>query len=97
MAKAVVSTSVGCEGLGLQDGEHLLIADRTKDFAAAVCRLLADKTLRLRLGRAGRRFLTEQYDWKRPTSQLEEIYTEVIQQKRHRHFQPVAPLPHFTL
>jgi glycosyltransferase involved in cell wall biosynthesis len=80
MAKAVVSTSVGCEGLGLKDGEHLLIADSAKHFAAVVCCLLADKTLRLRLGQAGRRFVMEQYDWKRLTPQLEGIYAEVIQQ-----------------
>ena len=82
MAKAVVSTSVGCEGLGLKDREHLLIADRSEDFAAAVCRLLADPMLRLRLGWTGRRFILEHYDWKRLVPQLEEIYAEVVQQKR---------------
>jgi sugar transferase (PEP-CTERM/EpsH1 system associated) len=92
MAKAVVSTPVGCEGLGLNDGEHLLIADSAKEFATAVCRLLADKTLRLRLGWAGRHFVLEQYDWRRLTPQLEEIYAQVIQQKMPRHPQPLVSL-----
>lgn len=42
----VVSTSLGCEGLGVVDGEHLLVADRADALAGAVCRLLEDDALR---------------------------------------------------
>ena len=31
----VISTSIGCEGLGVRDGEHLLVADTPRAFAAA--------------------------------------------------------------
>ena len=37
----VVSTSLGAEGLDVEDGVHLLIADDPEQFAAAVVRLLA--------------------------------------------------------
>ena len=38
--RAVVSTTLGAEGLGARDGEHLLLADDPDDFADAVLRLL---------------------------------------------------------
>src|SRR5207253_10840240 len=55
MGKAVVSTSVGAEGLPLVAGEHFLRADDPSDFAHAVVRLLRDRDLRRRLGLTGRR------------------------------------------
>jgi glycosyltransferase involved in cell wall biosynthesis len=45
----VVSTTVGCEGLDVVDGEHLLVADTGDDLAAAVLRLWRDPALRARL------------------------------------------------
>jgi glycosyltransferase involved in cell wall biosynthesis len=42
MGKAVVSTSVGAEGLALESGHHFLAADTAHDFAQAVIRLLRD-------------------------------------------------------
>jgi glycosyltransferase involved in cell wall biosynthesis len=41
----VVSTSIGAEGLGAQDGVHLLIADTPEEFAAACLRLIEDDAL----------------------------------------------------
>ena len=40
MAKAVVSTSVGAEGLPVKNGEHLLIVDDPASFAEGTVRLL---------------------------------------------------------
>ena len=42
MGKAIVSTSVGAEGLDLKDGEEIFIADEPTIFADAVTRLLTD-------------------------------------------------------
>jgi glycosyltransferase involved in cell wall biosynthesis len=41
----VVSTSIGCEGLDVEDGRHLLVADGPSAFAAACARLLSDRVL----------------------------------------------------
>ena len=59
----MVSTAVGCEGIGVHDGEHLLIAKSAEDFAAAIVRLLDDRELGGRLGAAGRRFVEKEYSW----------------------------------
>ena len=49
----VVSTTLGCEGLGVQSGRHLLIGDDARSFAGACVRLLANVSLRVRMaGRA---------------------------------------------
>ena len=42
----MVSTTVGCEGIGVEDGEHLLVADSAEGFAEAIVRLLDDTDAR---------------------------------------------------
>ncbi len=62
-ARAVVSTSIGAEGLEARAGEHLLIADTPSEFAAAVVRLLEDEALRRKLGEAGRALYLDRFTW----------------------------------
>ncbi len=72
-ARAVVSTSIGAEGLGARDDEHLLIADDPAAFAAAVERVLNDVGLRRRLGQAGSALYREQFTWAAAWRRLEEF------------------------
>jgi len=58
----VVSTSVGAEGLDVEDGVHLLLADDPEDFAAATARLLRDTQLRVRLTDAAEALYLDRYD-----------------------------------
>ena len=69
--RAVVSTTVGAEGLEARDGEHLLLADDASAFAAAVSRLLESEPLRRALGAAGRRLYESHYTWDAAWSGLE--------------------------
>lgn len=50
----VVATSIGAEGMALQDGVHLLVADQEEEFAEQVLRLLRDDVLWSRLAVQGR-------------------------------------------
>jgi glycosyltransferase involved in cell wall biosynthesis len=61
--RAVISTSLGAEGLGAASGEHLILADDPQAFAAAVDRVYDDAALRLKLGRAGRALYLEKFTW----------------------------------
>ncbi len=61
-ATPVVSTSLGAEGLS-DAGEHLVVADDPREFAAAVLRLLDSPYERRRLGCAGRRLFEQRYTW----------------------------------
>jgi glycosyltransferase involved in cell wall biosynthesis len=63
MGKAVVSTTVGAEGLPVTSGEHVLLADEANTFSRAVVRLLRDVDRRRQLEAAARALVVEQYDW----------------------------------
>jgi polysaccharide biosynthesis protein PslH len=63
--KAVVSTTIGAEGLDISDSSEVLLADSPGEFARAVGRVLADPDLRRRLGAAARRTVEHRYDWGR--------------------------------
>ena len=62
MGKAVVSTTIGAEGLPLEQGVHILRADEPTAFAEKIVELLQNPNLRQDLGRAGRS-LMEQFSW----------------------------------
>ena len=64
MGKAVVSTSLGCEGLDVVAGQHLIVADQPEVFAQSVVDLLQNAEQRTALGIAGRT-LAETYSWQR--------------------------------
>jgi glycosyltransferase involved in cell wall biosynthesis len=76
-ARAVVSTSIGAEGLGARSGEHLLIADDAEAFVEAISRLLKNPGLRTRLGEAGRKFFVENYTWAAAWRKLDEALTRI--------------------
>jgi glycosyltransferase involved in cell wall biosynthesis len=61
--RAVVSTPVGCAGLGLEDGSDALIRADWPAFAEAICDLLATPELRDRLARRARRTAEERFSW----------------------------------
>jgi glycosyltransferase involved in cell wall biosynthesis len=63
MGKAVVSTSIGCEGLAAIEGDNILIRDDPAAFAEAILRVLADDALRRRLGEHGRATAERLYSW----------------------------------
>lgn len=79
MGKAVVSTSVGAEGLDVVPERDLLVADDPEQFAAQIKRLLDDPDLAARLGAAGRRLVEAQYSWAASVSRLSAFYGEVIE------------------
>ena len=77
LGKAIVSTSLGCEGYPVTPGRELVIADTPQDFARSVVELLGDIRRREELGRAGRCFVEERYDWQAIVPRLEKVYASV--------------------
>jgi sugar transferase (PEP-CTERM/EpsH1 system associated) len=71
MGKAIVSTTIGAEGLPVDPGLHLAIADDAPSFARAVIHLLQNQTERARLGDAARHLVMERYDWAAVAGHLE--------------------------
>jgi glycosyltransferase involved in cell wall biosynthesis len=62
--RAVVSTPMGCAGLGLEDGSDALIRADWPAFADAVCELLGSAELCERLARKARRTVEERFSWR---------------------------------
>ena len=69
--RAVVSTTVGAEGLPARHGENLLIADDEWTFANCVSCLLEDASLRERLGATGRALYESEFTWEKVWQKLD--------------------------
>ena len=78
MGKAVVSTSVGAEGLAVRSGENIVLADTPNDFAQAVISLLRDPGRRQQLGAAARTLVQEHYSWTIVANDFARALQEVI-------------------
>lgn len=81
MRRPIVTTTVGCEGINVVDGETALIADTPASFAEATVRLLRDRRLRRTLVDRGSDLVRTQYDWSVIGSQLEDAYAAVCQRQ----------------
>jgi len=75
--KAVVTTPVGAEGLGVVPGEHLEVADDPQSFADAVAALLADSARRDRMGRDGRKFVIDHHSSAAAGGAIRKIYSNL--------------------
>jgi polysaccharide biosynthesis protein PslH len=77
--KALVSTSIGAEGLEVQSGRDLLLADDASSFADAIILLLRDAAIRRRLELAAAQ-LAAQYDWSRVAKQFADVLSKLTVQ-----------------
>ncbi len=78
MEKAVVSTSVGAEGLNVTDGKDILLADTPENFAEKIERLINDRDLAEKLGIKGRQLVEQQYGWDRLAERLENFIVDLV-------------------
>ena len=63
MAKAVVSTTIGAEGLPVRHGENLMLADTPSEFARQTVTLLQSPSRRNQIGALACRLVKENYAW----------------------------------
>jgi polysaccharide biosynthesis protein PslH len=75
--RPVVSTRIGCEGLDVEPGRHLLVADEPEAFAAATARVLGDVVLADRLTRHAGQLVRERFDERAVTETLRLRYREL--------------------
>jgi len=79
MAKAVVSTSIGAEGLPVKSGEHLLVGDTPSSFAESTLQLLGDRSLRDQLGRRARLLVEQNYSWATVSDDFAQVLEKVAE------------------
>ena len=74
MGKAVVSTSIGAEGLPVTHDANIVLADKSEEFARSVVSLLSDVTLRKRIGKTARALVEQNYSWATVASQFSTVF-----------------------
>ena len=77
LERPLVSTTIGAEGLGLEHGRHVMLADDAASFAHAVLELTDDPDRAQRLARGGAEAVRARFPWPRLAQELVEIWREV--------------------
>ena len=78
----VVSTTVGCEGIPVQDGREMLVRDDPRGFTQAVRALAGDAALRRRLSDNARRLAMEKFSVRAAGAIREEVYAQIVADRR---------------
>lgn len=78
MSKAIVSTSIGIEGIEVESGNHLIIADSPTEMADAIIQLISDKERIKELGKSCRKLVEERYDWGPIGDRLVSLYQDML-------------------
>jgi glycosyltransferase involved in cell wall biosynthesis len=81
---AIVSTSVGAEGIEVRHGQELMIADDAEGFARCTLDLLRDPARRARLGGAARRFARDRYSSEATRQAVLDFYRDEIEEGGQR-------------
>jgi sugar transferase (PEP-CTERM/EpsH1 system associated) len=80
MGKAVVSTSVGAEGLDVVPNVHVRLADDPRSFADTIVALFRDVERRRQIEQAGRALVIDRYDWSAVAVSLEQALAAAVNQ-----------------
>ena len=96
MGKAVVSTTLGAEGLAMESGCQFVAADGSQPFADAVMALLRDDARRRRIATAGRALVEARYSWAQVAEPFERHCQSTVESyatvraatRRHPHLSP---------
>ncbi len=91
MGRAVVSTSIGAEGLAVTPEKDILLGDTPEDFAAQIGRVFGDPALVGRLGAAARDLVVARYSWQASVRRLTEFYDRLLVARANAASEPARP------
>jgi polysaccharide biosynthesis protein PslH len=78
LGKAIISTSLGAQGIDIENGKHLIIADTSEEFIEAISKLVSDIKLASELGNNARKLIEEKYDNTKVIEKMLEFYNDQI-------------------
>jgi glycosyltransferase involved in cell wall biosynthesis len=78
MKKPVLSNSLGCEGIEVESGREVFLADGAEEFAGAAARLLEDAAVRRSLAEKGYQRVQELYSWAAIANRFQDCYETVV-------------------
>ena len=73
----VVASKIAVEGLGVENGKHVLISNDANELAELTIKVLTDKKLWQQLSKNGKKFVQDRYDWHIISRKLDAIYQKV--------------------
>jgi glycosyltransferase involved in cell wall biosynthesis len=79
MAKPIVSTTLGAEGIEAVSGRDILIENKPAAFADAVIHVLADPGVAARIGQSARELAVKRYSWTAAAQGLEDFYHRILE------------------
>lgn len=74
----IVSTPIGAEGIEVQDGSNILIANDAPAFARATLRLLTDPILNEQVRIEGRSWVQAKYAWQTAYQRVNQVYADLL-------------------
>jgi polysaccharide biosynthesis protein PslH len=77
-AKAIVATTIGCEGIDAVNGKHIFVSDCPKEYSAYVLKLVKNIKQRRSMAVAARDFVLEKYDNASLVKELSEFYKKIV-------------------
>lgn len=80
MKKPIVSTSIGCEGIEVNNEEHLLIRDNPDSFAEAVIKLMENRKKQEELIYHGYERVRQKYDWRVIGNSIDNAFRALTQE-----------------
>ena len=83
MEKAIVSTTIGAEGLPVKDGAELLLADTAEFFAESIVTVLNDKELANRLGSRAAATVRQQFGWEKVAQRFGKLCEDTVGRARN--------------
>lgn len=81
MKKAIITTSIGCQGLKVENGKNIIIADEPNKFATSIIYLMNNYSKRKELGEQGYLTVKKYYSWEIKIRELEQLYLKIYQKK----------------
>jgi glycosyltransferase involved in cell wall biosynthesis len=78
LGKAIVTTSIGTEGISTTHGKDILIADDPEQFALCIASLIDHRNYCMEIGKNARNFVAAQYDNSAITLSLTEFYQSIL-------------------
>lgn len=74
----IISTKIGIEGLDLEEGKNILIAEKPEEFVEKIKLILSDKNLYNKIQVNSYNLVRKKYSWQKIAQQLEEVYKHLI-------------------
>ncbi|MGA3292208.1 MAG: glycosyltransferase family 4 protein [Candidatus Microgenomates bacterium] len=84
MEKPIVASSKGAEGLAVENGKNILLADNPCEFSEKIVWLIKNPSEAKKMGERARKLVKEKYDWRLIVEKTEDIYQKITHEANEK-------------